>query len=105
MYTFFLIIHVIVSVLLILIILLQIGRAGSLGGLFGGGGGDQLLSTPSGSQLLRKVTIVLSLMFLVTTVSLTVVSYRKKLKTVTGKIPATAPAAPAPGPAAPPPQQ
>ncbi len=91
MHTFILVIHVAVALLLILIVLLQIGRAGSLGGIFGGGGGEQLFSTPSGSELLRKTTIILAITFLITSISLTYVSYRRKLVTVTGKIPSAPP--------------
>lgn len=98
MYTFILVIHIAVALLLILIILLQIGKAGSLGGIFGGGGGEQLFSTPSGSELLRKTTIVLAITFLITCVSLTYVSYQRKLVTVTSKVPSALPAQPSPQP-------
>lgn len=105
MYTFVLVIHMAVALFLILIVLLQIGKAGSLGGIFGGGGGEQLFSTPSGSDLLRKMTIVLAIIFLITSMSLTFVSYRARLTTVTGKMPYQPPAAatqsPQPQPASP----
>ena len=91
MHTFILVIHVAVALFLILIVLLQIGRAGSLGGIFGGGGGEQLFSTPSGSELLRKTTIILAITFLITSISLTYLSYRRRLTTVTGKIPSVPP--------------
>ena len=100
MYTFILTVHIIVALLLIVVILLQIGRAGSLGGIFGGGG-EQLFSTPSGSELLRKTTIVLAVAFLITSVSLTYVTYHRKLLTVMSRVPAMPPvqqpAAPAQG--------
>ena len=83
------VLHVIASLFLILIILLQIGHAGSLGNLVGGT--DQLFSTPSGSSFLRKVTIGLAVVFVVTSMSLTFLSYRTGLKTVTGLIPPQAP--------------
>jgi len=87
MITIITILHVIVCLLLILVILLQIGKAGSLGGLFGGGGGEQLFSTPSGSNFLRKLTVGFTVIFIITSLSLTFLSYRKKLKTVTSLAP------------------
>jgi preprotein translocase subunit SecG len=103
MTTLFTVLHVITAVLLIGIILIQIGRAGSLSGLLGSGGGDQLFSTPTGSSFLRKLTIGLAIFFVITSMCLTFISSRAGLRTVTGLIPpqAAAPAAQQPAPAAP----
>jgi len=87
MYTFITVLHIIVAFLLVIVILLQIGKAGGLGGIFGGGGTEQLFSTPSGTSFLRKTTIVLAIVFMLTSLSLTFIGYRKASKTVTGKVP------------------
>ncbi|OGS20013.1 MAG: preprotein translocase subunit SecG [Elusimicrobia bacterium RIFOXYA2_FULL_39_19] len=97
MYTIFLIFNVAAALLLVLIILLQSGKAGGIGGVLGGGGGsEQLFNTPSGSDFLRKVTVVLAVIFFVSTIGLTFFGYRNQLKTVTGQLVQTAPANPAP---------
>ncbi|MEW6041612.1 MAG: preprotein translocase subunit SecG [Elusimicrobiota bacterium] len=93
MYTLIVILHILVCALLISIILIQKGKSGGIGAIFGGGGTDQIFSTPSGSAFLRKATITITIIFFITTISLTYLSYRKSIETVTGRVaPRTAPA-------------
>lgn len=96
MYTVIVVIHVIVALLLILVVLLQSGKAGGLGNIFGGGS-EQLFSTPSGTAFMRKTTIALALFFVITSITLTFLTYRMTLRTVTGIVP-TAPAEAPPEP-------
>jgi len=100
MQTVFLVIHVAVSFLLILIVLLQAGKSGGLGGIFGGSGSsDALFSAPSGSAFLKKLTTSLAIIFMCTSLLLTIISNRRGLRTVTGFMPpieATPQAEPAP---------
>ncbi|MDI6641829.1 MAG: preprotein translocase subunit SecG [Elusimicrobiota bacterium] len=91
MYTIVVVIHVLTAIFLILLVLLQTGKAGGLGGIFGGGGADQLFSTPSGSQFLRKTTIITIAVFFFTSITLTFISYRRGITTVTSRIPQQAP--------------
>ncbi len=81
MYTLFYILHIIISLLLIISILLQLGQMGGFGGIFGGGV-DQIFSTSSGSIFMKKVTIVLALLFVATTILLTIFSNRVGLETI-----------------------
>lgn len=81
MYTVLYILHVIVCILLIITILLQLGQAGGFGGIFGGGV-DQIFSSSAGSMFLKKVTIILAVIFVLTTISLTVLSSRSVLESV-----------------------
>ena len=61
------------AVLLILIILMQQGSGGGLSGMFGGGAGmDDMLSTPGGDVFLRKATVTLAAVFLLTSLVLAV---------------------------------
>ncbi|MFH2070407.1 MAG: preprotein translocase subunit SecG [Elusimicrobiota bacterium] len=83
----FIVLHVVVSLLLILVVLIQTGKAGGIGGIFGGSGSEQLFSTPSGSVFLKKTTLVLAAAFLVTTIGLTLISYRTSVETVTSQMP------------------
>ncbi|PIU18373.1 MAG: preprotein translocase subunit SecG [Elusimicrobia bacterium CG08_land_8_20_14_0_20_44_26] len=69
MYTFFVILHAIVAVLLIFIILLQVSR-GSTGSAFLGGSSDSLLLGPAGDVFLKKVVVVLGIVFVVTSITI-----------------------------------
>ena len=66
MYSVLITIHIIVCVLLVLVVMIQAGRSGGLAGLMGGGGGDALFSTASQQAGLRKTTVVVAIVFMVT---------------------------------------
>jgi preprotein translocase subunit SecG len=106
MYSFILVIHFTVCVGLICIVLLQSGKSGGITGLFGGGGADQVLSAPSGTAFIKKATTVMAIVFMVSSLLLTVLTSRQGFKTVTSQIPMApvqqqAPAAPVQAPASP----
>ena len=94
---------------MIFIVLLQSGKTGGISGLFGGGGADQVLSAPSGTAFIKKATTIMAVIFMISSLLLTMLTSRQGFKTVTGMIPPApaaapqAPAAPAPtnGPAGP----
>ena len=79
--------RIIISASLILIVLLQAGRGGGIAGLFGGGGSDQLFSAPSGMAFVKKVTVGMAILFVITSLSLTVVTARSGIRSVTEQIP------------------
>ncbi|MEK7858568.1 MAG: preprotein translocase subunit SecG [Elusimicrobiota bacterium] len=99
LYTFILGIHITACVLMILVVLLQAGRGAGLIGM-GGGGGDSLINTPSGSSFMKKVTAVMAGTFAFTSLFLTLLGTRSGMSSVTGRVreeaPAAAPQAPAP---------
>jgi preprotein translocase subunit SecG len=99
MYTMVVILHVIVCAGLILIVLLQSGKSGGISGLFGGGGSDQLFSAPSGMAFIKKVTVVMAVVFIITSLFLTISTSRREFSSVTSRIPipVEAPQPPAPG--------
>lgn len=77
------IIHITVAVLLILVVLVQSGKGAGLSGLFGGGASaEQLFSAPSGGSFLRKATIVLAIVFAVTSLTLTFTASRRAMQSV-----------------------
>ncbi len=78
MYRVILILHIIVAVLLIMIILLQIGRGATLSGLFGGGSTEAFLGAPSGDIFLKRVTVIFAVIFILTSLSLTIMSTSPK---------------------------
>lgn len=90
MYYIVLTLHVVVCLFLILVVLLQAGRGSGMGGLFGGGG-EALLSAPSGSAFIKKLTAIVALSFAFTSLFLTVLTARKNYRTVLERVPAPPP--------------
>ncbi len=77
MYIFVLIVHVIVSLVLIAVILLQAGRGG-IAEAFGGGATQSVFGTRT-ATLLSRATAVCATVFILTSLSLTVLSgYRSR---------------------------
>ena len=72
MITLLTIIHIIVSVFLILVVLLQQGKGQDFAGTFGGGGTQASFGARSSATLLHRLTTVAAIMFMITSLSLTV---------------------------------
>ncbi len=86
MFQILLVFHIIICVLLILVVLMQTGLGSQLGAAFGGAGQVNQIQTPE--NLIGKFTTVLAIIFIVTSVSLAVLSSnetsvieKEKLKT------------------------
>ena len=76
MYTFLIVLHVFVSIILILAILLQAGRGGGLSEMFGGSSTQTIFGT-STTKFLTRATAVCAVIFLITCLSLAVLSSRR----------------------------
>jgi preprotein translocase subunit SecG len=63
MITYLMIFHAIISFLLIIIVLIQFGK-GAEAGLISGGASGEMLSGASKGNILTKITIILSIIFL-----------------------------------------
>ena len=87
MYTLLLTIHILVCVTLMIVVLVQSSKVSGMGGVFGGGSNDALLSAPSGNLFLRKVTIGLALAFASTTLLLTALHSRQATHSVIQRVP------------------
>lgn len=74
MYTFLLVIHVLVAILLIIMILIQRGRGGGLVESFSGV--ESMFGTKT-NQFLTRTTAVLAIVFLFTSISLAFLAARK----------------------------
>lgn len=76
MYTFLIILHVIVCILLIITVLMQTSKGNALGGAFGGGGGPMgggnLFGARQTASLLSKFTTGLAVGFFVITLLITI---------------------------------
>ena len=76
MYAFLIAIHVIVSIFLIAVILLQAGRGGGLADSFGGSQLQSLFGTKS-STILTRLTAVCATLFILTCLSLAIISSQR----------------------------
>lgn len=96
MYTLTLVVHFIACVLLILLVLLQSGK-GSAAGIFGASGADNLFASPTAFNAINKLTAVLAVVLMLTSVFLTIASNKKASSSVLDKAvaPVSAPAVPA----------
>ena len=79
MLTFFIIIHIFVALLLLLVILLSVSR-GATGSSFLGGSSDSLILGPAGDVFLKKVVIVLSIIFVITSVTISVLIKKRGIR-------------------------
>ncbi|HTV06411.1 MAG TPA: preprotein translocase subunit SecG [Acidobacteriaceae bacterium] len=72
LYYLFIVVHIIVCLLLVGIILLQQGKSADLAGAFGGQGSQTAFGPRSAATLLTKLTIWGSVIFMVTSIGLTI---------------------------------
>lgn len=69
-------IHLILALALVGIVLLQRSEGGGLGLGGGGGGGDSIMSGRGAATALTKITWVLAIAFIITSMSLTIIASR-----------------------------
>jgi preprotein translocase subunit SecG len=68
--------HILVCVALILIVLLQAGKGASIGAAFGGAS-QTIFGSPGAAGFLTKITTVAAVVFMVTSILLTLISVRR----------------------------
>ncbi|MEP7364313.1 MAG: preprotein translocase subunit SecG [Acidobacteriota bacterium] len=71
------IVHVIVCLFLIIVVLLQSGKAADLAGAFGGMGSQTAFGPRGAATVLSKATTIAAALFMVTSLSLSVLASRK----------------------------
>jgi preprotein translocase subunit SecG len=76
MIAFLTIIHVIVCLFLILVILLQQAKSADWAGAFGGGGSQTAFGSRTAGTLLTKATTIAAVLFMVTSMALTILVSR-----------------------------
>src|SRR5690348_13210764 len=102
MVTFITIIHILVSIFLIVVVLMQSGEAGDIASAFGGMGSQATFGPRGGATVLTKATAWAAVIFVLTSITLSIVASRRAgPKSVlqgasTQTAPAQKPAAPAP---------
>ena len=89
MFNFVMVIHIIASLVLILVILMQAGRGGGMSEMFGGASTQTIFGTSVG-QFLTKATAVCAVLFIITSLSLAVLS-SKRSKSLMRSAPAATP--------------
>ena len=101
METLITVIHVLTALFMILVVLVQGGNAGGIGAAFGGGNSQGVFGAGGATSFLGKLTYVCAGIFMVTSISLSVIEgksgktgLREKLEQKSGE-----PARPAPDPA------
>jgi len=76
METLFLVIHVLVCLLLVFIVLVQGGKGAEMGAAFGGGGSQTLFGGRGAATFLGKMTTVVAVVFMLTSLILAVLAGR-----------------------------
>ena len=84
MFTFLMVVHVFVSIVLILVILMQAGRGSGLSEMFGGSSAPTIFGT-SAAKFLTKATAVCAVLFIITSLSLAVLSSRRSKSLMTAQ--------------------
>lgn len=105
MYIALSVLHLLVTLGLILIVLLQSGKGADIGAAFGGGSSQTVFGGRGAATFLSKLTSALAILFMLTSLTLTILASQRGTSTVIGQDrPNPAPSAPA-APAAPGPQK
>src|SRR6266581_9292022 len=76
-YTLLTIVHVLVCLFLIVVVLLQSGKAADLAGAFGGMGSQTAFGPRGSATLLSKATTGSAILFMVTSLSLSILATRQ----------------------------
>lgn len=76
MYSFVLVVHILLAILMIALILVQHGKGADAGASFGGGGAATVFGASGSGNFMTRLTAILTALFFVT--SLTLAVYAKK---------------------------
>ena len=76
MYILILLIHIVVCIFLIIVVLLQSGKAADLAGAFGGMGSQTTFGPRGSATLLSRATTISAVLFMITSLSLSILATR-----------------------------
>jgi preprotein translocase subunit SecG len=74
--------HVIVCIILVLVVLLQSGKGADLAGAFGGGATQTAFGSRGPASFLSKMTTVAAIIFMLTSIGLSMISTRSESKSI-----------------------
>lgn len=100
MYIALSIVHVLVTLGLILIVLLQSGKGADIGAAFGGGSSQTVFGGRGAATFLSRLTSVLAILFMLTSLTLTILASQRGTSSVVGEEPSR-PTSSTPAPATP----
>jgi len=86
MYALFIILHLLASLILILVVLLQSGKAGDLASTFGGATSQAAFGARGAATILTKVTTASAITFMITSLSLSILSSTVGIETVMDQV-------------------
>lgn len=99
MYLALAIVHLIMCFVLILVVLLQTGKGAQMGSAFGSGASQTIFGSRGATTFLGKLTTVAAIVFMLTSLSLAMISSRRSTTSIVQEQTTTkAPEAPAAGP-------
>lgn len=87
MFTVIVIIHVLVSIVMIGSVLLQVGKGASIGSTFGSTSSQTIFGSAGPATLLTKVTTACAIIFMLTSLYLTVLSGKESTKSIMSDVP------------------
>ena len=82
MLTGLLILHVVVCVLLTIVVLLQFGKGAEAGAMMGSGSSQAIFTSSAKGNFFTKMTTVLAVTFMVTSISLTILKSKNRVPIV-----------------------
>ncbi len=88
MATAIVILHILVCILIVAMVLLQSGKGAAIGSTFGGGGSQALFGSSGPTSLLTKITALAAIIFMVTSIYLTILSKQAGTGSVMSDTPA-----------------
>ncbi|NIS75079.1 MAG: preprotein translocase subunit SecG [Deltaproteobacteria bacterium] len=88
MYTFVLVIHIVVALLLIAVVLMQTGKGAEIGAVFGGSSSQTIFGPTGPAGVLGKITAGAAIIFMVTSLILAYMSGAAPKKTLMDEVPA-----------------
>lgn len=94
MHTFLSVLHVIVGLFLILVVLLQAGKGAAMGASLGSAGSQAMFGSSGAGNFLTKLTTGAAIIFMLTSLSLAVVSSKKDQDSVIQEMETTTEQAP-----------
>lgn len=77
MHTFLTSLHIFVGLFLILVVLLQAGKGAAMGASLGGAGSQAMFGSSGSGNFLTKLTTIAAIIFMATSLSLSVITNKK----------------------------
>ena len=96
MHTFLSVLHVMVGLFLILVILLQAGKGAAIGASLGSAGSQAMFGSSGSGNFLTKLTTGAAIVFMITSLSLSVLSTKKDQDSVIDEVKGTTEQTPSP---------